>query len=514
MPSDSAAAAIARPISLTASPRSWRPFESRNADSTGIRISATTLLATSSWPDKGGQEHPAIEVVRADGRDERADVGGLLRGLERRGAADGVRDRLVGLELAEGPEGLGAVEVVHAGGDVGGALGGQRDGLAGSGSRPRRSARRPPRGPRPPPRMLRLTGPRCRPSPSPWCAPCLMFPAIVARMRRPVDRQSCVISAPEANREHTARPRRRPTHRRRSPSAARVDVHLRARPPRRDPAPRRARPRRRRGPTTAATSGAGSTRPVANRSRAPGRPGEALRIPIAVTSLNTTCRLSTRLGCPDSPIQTTRRPGSTRSIARAGSWAAFDASTTRVERPGRAASRRSTRARTRATARTAPTARDAPGGARPTPRGARHQRHQQPDRARSEHQQPLARPDRGRLQRPPGVAAGLDQRPAACRRRRRAGRGGTSPAPRAARPARRTSRCRMPTSNRSAHRCCRPLAAAVAATAAEHRVAGDAPPDPRLVDVRAPPTGRCRTTRARSGAGTPPRPCGGRPSRP
>ena len=38
-----------------------------------------------------------------------------------------------GLELAEGPEGLGAVEVVDAGGDVGGTLGGQRDGLAGCG---------------------------------------------------------------------------------------------------------------------------------------------------------------------------------------------------------------------------------------------------------------------------------------------------------------------------------------------------------------------------------------------
>ena len=133
MPSASAAAAIARPISLTASPRSWRPFTSRNADSTGIRISATTLLATSSWPAREARNMPAIEVVRADRRDERADVGGLLRGLERRGAADGVGDRLVRLELAEGPEGLGAVEVVHAGGDVGGTLGGQRDGLAGCG---------------------------------------------------------------------------------------------------------------------------------------------------------------------------------------------------------------------------------------------------------------------------------------------------------------------------------------------------------------------------------------------
>ena len=133
MPSASAAAAIARPISLTARPAQLATLHVEERRQHRHPHQRDDVAGDVELARKGGQEHAAIEVVRADGRDERADVGRLLRRLERRGATDGVGDRLVRLELAEGPEGLGAVEVVEAGGHVGGTLGGQRDRLAGRG---------------------------------------------------------------------------------------------------------------------------------------------------------------------------------------------------------------------------------------------------------------------------------------------------------------------------------------------------------------------------------------------
>ena len=124
-------------------------------------------------------------------------------------------------------------------------------------------------------------------------------------------------------------------------SATGVDVHLGTVTPGRSRLPART-PATSSSPTTAATSGAGSTPPDAYRSRAPSRPGEPLRTPTTVTSLSTTRRLSTGLGCPERPIQTTRPPGSTRSIASAGSSTALDASTTPSNVPAGSASGRHT----------------------------------------------------------------------------------------------------------------------------------------------------------------------------
>ena len=53
-------------------------------------------------------------------------------------------------------------------------------------------------------------------------------------------------------------------------------------------------------PTVAATSGLGSS-PAAYCSMVPPRPGEALRMPTAVTSLRAMTRVSTRLGCAGQP---------------------------------------------------------------------------------------------------------------------------------------------------------------------------------------------------------------------
>ena len=54
--------------------------------------------------------------------------------------------------------------------------------------------------------------------------------------------------------------------------------------------------RGRRSPIVAATSGVGSTLPVANASIAPASPGDALRTPTAVTSFSASIRVSMRLG--------------------------------------------------------------------------------------------------------------------------------------------------------------------------------------------------------------------------
>ncbi len=118
-----------------------------------------------------------------------------------------------------------------------------------------------------------------------------------------------------------------------SRSWTRIDVHLgaagRGRPVASRPSASPARTAATSSsPTTRATSGDGSTRPDAYRSIAPARPSDPPRMPTTVTSLSATRRLSTWLGRPASPIQTTRRPGSTRSTARAGSSAALEASTT------------------------------------------------------------------------------------------------------------------------------------------------------------------------------------------
>src|SRR4051794_34649509 len=81
-------------------------------------------------------------------------------------------------------------------------------------------------------------------------------------------------------------------------------------------------------PTVAATSGRGSTRPVAYCSIVPSIRGEPLRMPTAVTSLRTAVRVSIRLGSLASPTSTSRPPGSTRSRAEAGTETPLVASMT------------------------------------------------------------------------------------------------------------------------------------------------------------------------------------------
>ena len=260
-------------------------------------------------------------------------------------------------------------------------------------------------------------------------------------------------------------------------SAPRVDVHLRGSPPGGIPCPaEHARDLVEAHDRGDQRRGVHAVWSRTGRGRRAGR-ASALRIPIAVRSLSTTCRLSTRLGRPDRPIQTTRRPGSTRSTARAGQRGGVR----RVDH-GVGTARGGTVDAVHTCSNPSDSANRTDGSRRArrwtsTPRGPRHQRDQQPDRARAEHQQPLAGPDRGRLHRPPGVAAGLDQRPTAVvdgvgqgeegRRRHRELLG------QRARPA-------VPDADLEPVRAqVLPAAAApVAAAAAEHRVAGDPPPDP------------------------------------
>ena len=129
------------------------------------------------------------------------------------------------------------------------------------------------------------------------------------------------------------RPRRGPLRRGdpREPSA-------RAR--RRPGASPRARRRPRRGRRWPPPAGAGPRIRPRTRPMVPARPADAPRMPTAVRSFSTIDRVSTVLGRPATPMYTTRRPGSTRSSARAGRSAEFEASMTASQRqPGQVGGR-------------------------------------------------------------------------------------------------------------------------------------------------------------------------------
>ena len=262
-----------------------------------------------------------------------------------------------------------------------------------------------------------------------------MFPAIVAS-------RSSLVGSPtmrDIGRSARVRPAHAVGEADRGPSAAGVDVHLRARPAMPDPGDPPGRPPRRRARRRRRPAAWDRRAPDAYRSMAPSRPGEPLRTPTTVTSLRSTRRLSTGLGCPARPIQTTRRPGSTRSTARAGSSTALDASTTPSNVPaGRASG--------------APHVVEAERPREPAVASRRATRWTSTPRARAisatsspmvpapSDQQPLARRDVRRLDGAPGVAAGLDQ--GARRVVHRVGQrdAATSRGPRAARPGRRAIR--------------------------------------------------------------------------
>ena len=214
---------------------------------------------------------------------------------------------------------------------------------------------------------------------------------------------------------------------------------------------------------------------------APARPADPPRTPTAVTSLNAMSRESTRLGVPARPMKTTRRPGSTRLTAQRGHVRRVRGVDDGVPRPVRKrvsgpSAGESERCGQAQLVRL-PAEQVYVGPLRPP-----EHRGQQADRAGAEHQEPFAARE-GRGRGPPG---------ARCRQVRR-GR----------RPDYRRCPAVVQRSNWYGDllgQCAgqavadaefEPVLAYVvkagatpaAVPAADHRVAGDPPPEPRIVHV-------------------------------
>ena len=158
----------------------------------------------------------------------------------------------------------------------------------------------------------------------------------------------------------------------------------------------------------AATSGRGSTAPLAYAAMVASRPGEPDKMPTAVTSLRARVRVSMRLGCrPARCRPPARRAPPGRGPERAGARRWRRRPPRRRAGPGGCP--RSRRARSRGC-----------GRRRATP-AATHQVHlgagsagehrdQQADGSRAEHQRPVPGREVRGLRRTQSVAAGLDQR--------------------------------------------------------------------------------------------------------
>ena len=160
---------------------------------------------------------------------------------------------------------------------------------------------------------------------------------------------------------------------------------------------------------------------------------------------------------PDRPIQTTRPPGSTRSTARAGSSRRVGGIDHGVERQRRQRRGRPDVLEPERRARTATDGSRRADEVHLDAAGPRHQRDQQPDRARvPSDQQPLAGADAGRLDAPARRCRRARPAPPPCRRSCRGGRGATIAGTASCSASAPGQPLRIPTSNRSAHRCWRP----------------------------------------------------------
>ena len=201
-----------------------------------------------------------------------------------------------------------------------------------------------------------------------------------------------------------------------------------------------------------------------------------------VTSRSTATRVSTRLGSPASPMHTTRPPGSTSSTARAGTSAAFVASTAASH--GRSGSVSHVHTPPTPSDRANATERgDRPTRCTSAPRARGEHRREEADRAGPHHEEPPARLHRGAIDGTDGVAAGLHERAhrVVDRVRQRQERRGGDREPLGERPG--PVEADPDLDERVAH-VMAPGPAAPALAAPEHRVAGHPPAHPARIHAR------------------------------
>ena len=224
--------------------------------------------------------------------------------------------------------------------------------------------------------------------------------------------------------------------------------------------------------------------PAAYSSMAPCSPGEAPRIPTAVTSFKRRARVSIVLGVPAIPMYTTLFPGSTRSSARAGSAAELDAVDDGVPWQRRQVVRRPDAGETRVFGQRPWIAASTQAGEPLRPALEANIAASSPMVPGPSTRRRSPEPGSAPQHRPERVAAWLDHCPGNHHRPRPAADAEPSPEPRSARPGRRGTRagCRFRTGPRT--RVCSPPRQRRQLPAAEHRVAGDPAPEPRRVDAR------------------------------